>query len=51
MLRYIARSANQLEEIEYASEDQDARWKSNDLAVGDDSKNAWIEKLDLGDFE
>ena len=50
MLRYIARSANQLEEIEYDSTDEEdrlkvARWKSNDLAVGEDSKNAWIEQL------
>ena len=36
LLRYIARSANQLEEIEDESEDQEDRWKSNDLAVDDD---------------
>ena len=44
MLRFIAKSANQLDEIEFESEDKEilVRWKSN---VGDDSKDAWIEQL------
>ena len=43
LLRYIAGSANQLQEIEFESTDKEihAHWYAN----RDDSKNAWIEKL------
>ena len=46
LLRYIARSANQLQEIEFESTDNDGmkihvHWCAN----RDDSKNSWVEKL------
>ena len=43
LLRYIARSANQLQEIEfeYFDEKIHVHWYAN----GDESKNAWIEQL------